>query len=352
MTNTSGVSLFMSNELCVYCKEQKSREEFDREHVVPESFGKFKNNWTLHYAVCKKCNSYFSKELELFLGRDSLFGLMRYRFGLAQFDKKKWRYGSRVRLELDDPRLGDWNGAIVELVPPRNNSQSNPDVILIPQAAFLKKEKNTWVHFPIDKIPPKEQLIEQGFDLTKYKILGNSEDDIEKAKQKASHLGIDTNRWIDLSSGQTNPKLLRQIRVNVQSKIDSIILRSMAKIGFNYLAKIQGKTFVLASHFDDIREFIRFGRNQNRGLVTVAEKPLLNLKRRPSRKIVCHVIILDWADPNFLGISCRVSLFNYLTFLIKLCKSFKGIIRPVFSGHLYNLKSKEVIKLNRTSILN
>lgn len=342
----------MSNELCIYCKEQKSREEFNREHVIPESFGKFKKNLTFHYAVCEQCNSYFSKELELFLGRDSLFGLMRYRYGLAQFDEKTWRYGSRVRLKLDDPRFGDLNGAIVELIPSQNKSQSNPNIILVPQAAFLKKEKNAWIHFPLDKIPPKRYLIEQGFDLTKYKILGNSEDDIDKAKEKASELGIDTNRWKDFSSGQTNPTLLGQIRVNVQSKIDSIILRSMAKIGFNYLAKIQGKTFVLASHFDDIREFIRFGRNQNRGLVTVAEEPLLNLKKHPSKKIVGHVIIVDWADPNFLGINCRASLFNYLTFLIKLCRSFKGIIRPVFSGHLYSLKLKEVIKLNRTSILN
>lgn len=330
---------------CIYCKGRKNADDFDKDHVVPVSFGRFKGGLTLLNSVCRQCNNYFSRELELFLARDSLWGLMRFRYGLKAFEADKWIYSSRVRLVLDDPGLGDWNGAIVEVVPPRNRSESNPEIILVPQVAFKKKGENIWKNFPIDQIRSQEDLLAQNFDLTKCKLVGNSESDIEKVKEKLSQLGIDTSLLKELSDEKSNPAMLGRLRVSVSSRIDAIILRSVAKIAFNYLAKIQGTDFIIRQQFDNMRDFIRYGKNQDKGLVTVVVVPLLRDKKYPHKRMRAHIIIIRWGDQSLSRIIGQVSLFNYLTFNMVLCSSSPGIIRPLNCGHFYNLANNEVIEL-------
>ncbi|TID72666.1 HNH endonuclease, partial [Legionella pneumophila] len=66
---------------CIYCKINKSNFR-KREHVLPQSFGRFHpTNFILNdrnkkrdNKVCDDCNDKFGKELELYLGRDSYEG--------------------------------------------------------------------------------------------------------------------------------------------------------------------------------------------------------------------------------------------------------------------------------------
>src|SRR5262245_4424696 len=62
---------------CLYCKETKPQDLFNREHVLPQSFGTFDNNMVLRNLVCEDCNTYFSRTLELRLGRESFEGVDR-----------------------------------------------------------------------------------------------------------------------------------------------------------------------------------------------------------------------------------------------------------------------------------
>ena len=63
---------------CVYCKAIKLfPEDFNSEHVISQLFGTFgADTMTLNDSVCKVCNKYFADELELHLGRDSIFGIL------------------------------------------------------------------------------------------------------------------------------------------------------------------------------------------------------------------------------------------------------------------------------------
>lgn len=70
--------------LCIYCRLDKPPDDFNREHVVQEAFGRFKNNLVLHELVCEECNEYFGNGLDLALARDSLEGLHRYERGLKE----------------------------------------------------------------------------------------------------------------------------------------------------------------------------------------------------------------------------------------------------------------------------
>jgi hypothetical protein len=67
--------------ICIYCLQDQSQAFFTKvEHVVPQSFGRFENNFTLHGTVCDECNKYFGDNLEIALGRDTYEGGLRFEY--------------------------------------------------------------------------------------------------------------------------------------------------------------------------------------------------------------------------------------------------------------------------------
>ena len=54
---------------CIYCLENKDKTLFNRQHVMPQSFGHFRGALVLHDTVCQDCNQFIGDELELFMGR-------------------------------------------------------------------------------------------------------------------------------------------------------------------------------------------------------------------------------------------------------------------------------------------
>ena len=59
------------------------------EHVLPQSFGKFRQNMTLRNVVCDVCNQYFGDNLETYLGRDTFEGQLRFKHGVRNADEFK-----------------------------------------------------------------------------------------------------------------------------------------------------------------------------------------------------------------------------------------------------------------------
>jgi len=76
---------------CIYCLKEKNSNEFrKREHVIPQMFGRFKNNLILRGLVCDNCNQYFGDNLELALGRDTIEGIiMRAKLGMINKELPK-----------------------------------------------------------------------------------------------------------------------------------------------------------------------------------------------------------------------------------------------------------------------
>ena len=344
----------IGKKICIYCLKLKQLDLFDKEHVIPESFGKFiPNNLTLINTVCKECNSYFGKELELFLGRDSLDGIMRYKYGLKKFGRNRKKFKSnRVRIKI--ATKGAWQGALLELFPPREQKKSSPnaviipqaDVVLIPQAAFYKATSQEKIHLPLDQITNKEDLIKQGFDLKKGCLLiAPSEEEMAKVKTKMKDIRLQTKVKEYNIQDNSKPVKGQLIKVSIESTLDKIILRSIAKISFNYLAKTAGKKFVLSSNFDEVREYIRNGNQRTGNLVMIINKPILATDAPYFKHTDGHLFVVNWGDDYNLSIVGKVSLFNRLTYQIILCKFFKGIIREIASGHHFNIHSKRISKL-------
>jgi len=331
-------------KICIYCKKAKYPEEFNKEHVIPKSFGHFENNLTLIQMVCKECNAYFSGEFELFLARDSLDGIMRYKYGLSKFSGDKKIACRRLRLKIADH--GEWQGALMEFCPPADPASSEPDVILLPQLAFFKRNSGDKVHFPIDELSSLNGLDKMGLDASRCLLIANDETDLNKAKGKAIELGINIDKAIEISPKQ-KLKMGEIIKVIMQSTIDNSISRAVGKIAFNYLAYKMGNQFVLEPWFDDIREYIRFGNIRGTRPVKVVPGPILLDGHQTSQRTEGHLVTFNWGDNYDLTIIGRVSLLNRLIYKVTLCRHYRGLHREIRTAHFYDLKTRRVRQLRR-----
>lgn len=148
-----------------------------------------------------------------------------------------------------------------------------------------------------------------------------------------------------------NVREQKNILIGGTVKIDPIIYRGIAKIAFNYLAYSEGKRFVLSGNFDGIRNFIRYEKGNANDYFGVNEPPILFFDRFFLRKFGTketsgHLVIVEWQGMNLIS---KVSIFNTTTYLIRCCKNFKGIWRPIRCGHHFDINSKRVSKLKAVS---
>ena len=95
---------------CIYCLEEKTATSFTKtEHVIPQSFGVYRDNFTLNNIVCDTCNQFFGDQLELALARDTIEGIQRFEHSLK--DKKDFKpFGKESRLVIQLPE-GEFKGS-------------------------------------------------------------------------------------------------------------------------------------------------------------------------------------------------------------------------------------------------
>ena len=131
------------------------------------------------------------------------------------------------------------------------------------------------------------------------------------------------------------------------STIDEVIKRTIAKIAFNYLAKMQGANFVLSADFDPIRAYIKDGTKPNFTFFKSDNEPILRDDLPGRRQTNAHLIVVEWDKPK-RGINARMSFFNTLTHRIRLCPHYRGIYREIKSGHSLNAQTREIKPLTGT----
>jgi hypothetical protein len=122
---------------CIYCQCTDPSCGFNKEHVVPEALGTFRNSLTLADSeVCGDCNQHFGDTLDLFLTRDSAEALLRFRHGLKDPAEMRGMFKKRVRVRV--PQDGSkWGGLYLDLVPPPGGV-GEPNVDLVPSSGTME----------------------------------------------------------------------------------------------------------------------------------------------------------------------------------------------------------------------
>ncbi len=151
----------MTSATCIYCKQTKTSDLFNSEHVLPQSFGTFPgNNMVLHDAVCAECNTYFSRALELRLARGSMEGLERFRVGIARPKQGRRLAGCAIEVRQSG---GLHDGAILEwhLGPGETEVKVRP----VPQLGFSNTRAGPYEWHRTTDLPSREFLRSRGFEV-------------------------------------------------------------------------------------------------------------------------------------------------------------------------------------------
>jgi len=334
----------MSKKLCIYCSpDQSIQVPFTREHIIPQAFGKFKKNLVLNEGVCCECNKFFGDNLELFLGRGSLESLLRLNYKIKPPEDISKIHKDRLRVALSAEDEHD--GLILEY----QFVDDDIVVVLIPQVGFPRLNGSGWVYIAESDLADLTKPLATGIDARGPDILLIF--DSEETKQRLIQILAGRNiKNPEISEKKLPFESGQRVEAVAKSTIDSVILRCIAKISFNYLAKIASIDFVVKQDFNPVRSYIRYGTESGYQVVKISRTPILaNDGPRSQRQTNGHLITAGWSPDN-RDIVGLVSLFNQVTYQITLSKNFSGIWRAdIRRGHHFNIETREVEPLNVVS---
>lgn len=319
---------------CVYCKNPITQNNTSEEHVFPQSFG-CPDSWTMD-CVCIECNIGFGKSIERFLAGDSLEGLWRLQ-KIGSRSKKPIR---RTRLKIHIPnedKYGEFKGAVVYC------DFSKKDSLILPSQIVLKDDEGNRKYFLLDDLE-KEEIKN---DLNRYKekgywILAHNASEEQKAIEKMKQVGIDFRPQkrgaLPTNAGEEDGTL----QVLVEGIIDDVLFRAIAKIAFNYLAKVKGAEFTLDSKFDTIREYIKTGVKPNFKIVEIKEGHILAEETNNKYIFEGHIFTIQTKSNHIIG---KVSLSNTFAFYYVVNLGELEVWHDLKSGHAYSLKDDKIIEL-------
>ena len=322
---------------CIYCQEEKPHKAFRRaEHVLPQSFGMFRNNLTLRDIVCDACNQYFGDNLELVLARDSFEGNSRFQHGVRNPEEfRPFGDSSRIVLRVVE---GELAGAYAY----REYSQQAGNIVLrpLPQVGFLMAASGKHEYFLLDEIPTIQQLQDKGFDSRNPQAIRAFAIDEEQLRQKLTEKGITFRYGGEIVPPQPSETLLCEL----EGQIDQTIFRAIAKIAFNYLAYWQGPAFLNEPSFDAVRRYIRYGEKPGYKIIDIREEAILADEPIVGRRRLGHLITANWAQDG-VSILAQVSLFNWVTYCISLAREYPGERRDLRRGNFFDIANREILEL-------
>jgi hypothetical protein len=261
---------------CLYCEDAKTPEQFNREHVLPEAFGKYENNhFVLRGRVCRECNSYFGTYLDGPLARDSKEGLDRFVHGGVEPKKDRKLRGTRLKLKRNG---GRFDGALLQWTLDATGTHLTAKPA--PQLGFANNEDGPYDWCPLNDLPSPEVLRSKQFS---HCVAGGMSN--EDATALVKRLGFDGVLATELVDP---PAADGMVATTTEGRIDQTLRRAVAKIAFNYFAYRYSDIATLG-HFRDIRRYIRFCEEPSENPVTVSTDRILG-GLAPDVQIVGHII--------------------------------------------------------------
>jgi hypothetical protein len=324
----------MPFQKCIYCLEEKESSAFNREHILPEAFGTFRDSLLRLECVCRSCNQYFGDHVELIFHRGSLEAMHRFLNGM----KPPQRVGElrRDRLSITVGAPGDWFGVRLEF----QDEEDNLVVMPVPQVGFARKGQQHWIYLTEAELAdPQTRLPDDLDDEAGMKIFAPSEAVQERLITLLAARGIPFQQRRELSPP---PAEGRQVLVDHHFSIDLITRRSVAKIAFNYMACVVGPDFALRPDFDVVRSFIRRGVLPDYPIVQASFTPILADDLQMQRQTNGHLLTLGWpgSQDQIVG---QVSLFNLIRYTVLLTRKCSGIWQDIRQGHHFDI-SKGCVK--------
>jgi hypothetical protein len=330
--SSSGYSVLVAT--CIYCLEVEPAVAFvGVEHVMMKAFGGFRDNLTLSRAVCDGCNAFFSGTLDLYLARDTPYGIARFISGAKSSSNFKGvGPNSQMTHVIDEGVLA---GAEAHLTAgPERLNLKPPE-----QLGFGSSPEGPLKWFPVDRLPSKAQLrlLFPSGDIFVHLL---ESEDPQSTLAKLEAVGF---KVLDVTE-VANPRP-PVIKAQTRAYLGSEAARAFAKIGLNYLAHQCGMSMALRPEFNATRRFIRFG--------VVPPWRVLTPNRRPpvvNGSIVrnAHVVSVYY-ERRDQSVRAEVSLHSTPGFSVALAVG--GFIMPpqLSRAHLFDLSTMEARPMKVTA---
>lgn len=314
---------------CIYCRQPLTGSE-PPEHVIPQGFGTFEPNLTLH-CVCSECNGFFGRTFEWAMRNSSLEGVLRLQYGLGRGEIGNIGTDG---IEFRIAESPDWKGARVVL---RANKHGKPYIDVLPQVGARRNpsEDFTWC-LEKDLTPGWAASYPKG---SEFRIVG-LETDHPRLEQRLLQVCPTFQKH-----GTMGPPMGTdgKVGVNFIHEFSSSVRRFLAKIAFNYMAWAAGPDFALRSEFDTARAFVRDGTEPSNEIVRLRRKPILGEELLTGVKITNgHVVTLN-SNPDQDRVEGQLTLFNALRYTIVLAPAYSWLW--FVKGHHFDIHSRQIRKL-------
>jgi len=327
---------------CIYCLKEAEKSAFLKsEHVLPQSFGKFKNNLTLIDKVCDECNGGFGESIELALGRGTLEGISRVDYGVQ--NHKEFKNLGKDSRPIIRATEGPFKGAYVfrEYSPGHGMVMPKPT----PQVGFFVRSTREYEFFPIEKLPAFASLDQQKFEINRPDGIMMFPEHEEIAKEALFERGYNIVKGRDAPDF---PSGSGEAEFEIEWTLNLAVIRAIAKIGFNYWAYWDKTDQIFEKSFDTTRQFIRYGKRPPYQVVGVTDpnRPLLaDESSEAGLRRVGHIITAGWAIDR-MSLVAHVSLFNRVTYPISLAAPYTGAREGIIDrGHFFNTNNHEIFEL-------
>jgi hypothetical protein len=318
-----------SSPTCIYCFSTTPRTK--REHVISQAMGTFEHSWTLD-CVCDDCNHYFSRELELALGRDSVEGLLRIEYGVKPAQAANKLLNKRMAATLISPGIAEGARIIMRTIDPDKGMV--PDTP--PQVGFRRIGEQEW-RFLLERDLNEESVKPFVGIETEMRILGrHGTEDAQRLVRRLASLNIEFSLRKSLLDQPMAEDTSIQVRYNFT--VDTVLRRAAAKITFNYAAKVFGAETIRNPAFDQLRRFVRYGEEPVQIVTAKRQSVLVGPEAATSKTHACG---LQWVHDRreVIGI---VTLFNYVTYWVRMCGSDTDEFAGISSRHFFDPTSRTI----------
>ncbi|MBS1993992.1 MAG: hypothetical protein JSS83_25950 [Cyanobacteria bacterium SZAS LIN-3] len=333
------------NRRCIYCTKTLAAERFNSEHVIQECMTEgagIQEILTLEptkhsVCVCKTCNTDLGKMLDEPFGRDSIEGFLRFVKGKKKKKAIENQHWKRVKLKSKGDGILSLGTESKMLFDGKDMFTRPSSQIQIQNIASGELESFEEKNF--------QQLVERQheFDFSSLTVTATenlTEVEWKALKEKVANLITGLGKKIESAS---ETKLIGGIEEPVvNATYDTVLLRAIAKIAFNYMAFVFNETtpeVMFAPGMDAIRAFIKDGTEPTFVAVERVDEDLSTIPT------MSHSVRLQCAFNETMIASARVCLFNQIVWQVILSPNLEEVVSTVQRAHLWCFDSERCYQL-------